>query len=393
MNRLSKILLGVLVVQLAILAVVLSVSGEQRPSRPQPLLAGFDAAKVTRVQIFPAKDDQAGVTAQPPTPPIDLVKRGESWVVASSHDYPALSTPITDLLSKLGGLTHAGAIARGAARAKQLGVADEDYQRKVVLTIGGKDVALLVGNPVGSRQTAVRLGSDAAVMAVSNLSPWAIDAQLRTWVTPTYAEVPRDQISQVLVQRDGQSVQLLKDGGQWKVQVDGAPVVPAAGEVVDQAVVDEVLGQVSNVELTAVADPKAAEGKVKATISVWTAAPAPAPGADVPAAGSAAGAAAGSGSAAAAPPAAPAVGSSAAPALVFTVVERAASFVVNKRGATHAVEVDGGRLRATVELSSAKLLKKESKPAAPAPGAAAAPAAAAPGPALAPDQVPGLVSP
>ncbi|MBK7535239.1 MAG: DUF4340 domain-containing protein [Myxococcales bacterium] len=279
MNRLNKILSGLLAVQLAITGLVMSSTGGVTPPRPAPVLPGLDVAKVTRLQVFPSSGDQRGVTASPPVGAVDLVKRGEGWVLSSGHDYPAESTPINELLSKLAGLTHTGPIARSAARAKQLGVAEEDYQRKVVLTVDGKEHALLVGEAVGGRQTAVRLGAVPEVMAVSGLSAWAIDPQVRTWVKPVYSEVARDQLSQVLVQRDGDSVELTKDGGQWKLTSAGAPVTLGTGEVLDVQAVEEVLGQVSRVELTSIGDPKLAGSKALATISVWTTPPKSAEGA------------------------------------------------------------------------------------------------------------------
>lgn len=373
MNRVNKILLGALVAQLALLVLVWTSTGDSAPAKPQPVLAGFDVAKVTRLQVFPSKTDESGATASPPVTPLDLVKRGQDWVVASSHDYPARPGAVVELLGKLGGLTHAGTIARGAARAKQLEVADDDYQRKLVVTADGKDVTVLLGGPIGGRQTALRVSPGPEVVAVSGLSAWAVDPALRSWVSPTYGEVARERISQVLVQRDGQDLQVAKDGAQWKVSLGGAPVALAAGEVIDAAAIDEVLGQVSMVELTSVADKKLTEGKPLATISVWASDPTSTPAAGSPSRG-------------AAPAGASAAGASVAPAMVLTVFEHQGNYVVERRGASHAVVVDGHRLRATVELSRAKLVKKESKPA-----AVAAPAPA--GAPLSPEQIPGLTRP
>lgn len=378
MNRLNKILLVVLVVQIAIAVLVLSQGGGDKPARPQPLLAGFDAAKVTSLELSPARDPAAAPS--PTDRPIALAKRGEGWVVTSSQDYPAQQTPVTELLTKLGGLLRAQPVASSVARHKQLGVADDAYERKVVLTLEGKPVTLYVGRPIGGRQTAVRLGDRPDVYAVSGLNSWSIDPQLRTWVDGAYASVAQGQIGKVLVQRPDGGLQLEHDGAQWKpLAVDGAPIKIAAGEAVEQAAIDEVLGQLSRVELVDVAPPAPPPEPALATITVWTKPAAPAP-AD-PAAPAAPAAPGTDPAAPATPPAAPAPAPAAseasevssAPAFVLTVAAGPAGssqYWVRKQGDTRAVLVDESRLRATVELARDKVVKKPS--AAPAPAAPAA---------------------
>lgn len=390
MTRLNKILLALLAGQLVLAALVLSRGGPDAPVRAQPLLPGFDAAAVTRLQLFPELDPQTPPAAgAAPQKPIDLVKRGDAWVVASAFDYPAQTAPITELLGKLGGLTRTSPIASQPARHKQLEVADAAYLRKVIVTAGGKDLVLFVGSAVGARQTAVRVGGTNDVFAVNNLTAWGIDPQLRPWVSTGYASLTKDEISQLQVQREGESVQLTRDGAAWKLA--GAPL--PAGEVLDAAVLDEVLGQVSQVELVDVGDPKRDAAKPKATITVWTqpkgegataspgasgapAAPGPAPATPAaPAAAPTTPATPAAPAAAPTTPAAPAPASPGAaaaplaPALVLTVLEQDGKYWVRKQGESRAVLVDDARLRTTVELSRAKLVQKAPKPGAPPAGA------------------------
>jgi Domain of unknown function (DUF4340) len=392
MNRLNKILIGLLVGQLALTLLLLGKSDPTAPAKPEPLLPGFDAARVSRLQVFPALDPDApkpGTAGAPvhPEAPIDLARRGEAWVLASGFDYPAQAAPITELTGKLAGLRRTEAIASGAARHKQLGVAEAAYERKLIVTQDGKDTTIFVGKPVGSRQTAVRLGGSAEVYAVSNLTAWSIDPQLRTWVSPTYASVVKDDLTQVLIEREGEALQLVREpGGPWKLGNAGAPVALPAGQILDPALLEQVMGQLAQVDLVAAGDPKRDASKPKATISLWTKPPAapdssstaaPADGAGSAAAAAPTGAPAANPAAAvpasgqgAATPAAPA-----APAVVLTVLDDGDRLWVQKRGDARAVLVDASRLRAAVELSRAKLVVKETKP---APGAA--PPAGAPGP-------------
>ena len=91
-TRFHKILIALLVVQLALAVVMLTRNDDSVPSRPEPVLAGFDAAAVTKIAVFAKSGDK---------PAVELAKQGTSWVVASSFQYPADATKVGDLLAAL----------------------------------------------------------------------------------------------------------------------------------------------------------------------------------------------------------------------------------------------------------------------------------------------------
>src|SRR5688572_18161415 len=96
LTKTNKILLALLVVQLLLAAFVLVRSDDNAVLKEQPLLAGFDAAAVTKLQIHTDKGK-----------PVELVKRGTDWVIASHFDYPADPVKVEAALSPIAKLSAA----------------------------------------------------------------------------------------------------------------------------------------------------------------------------------------------------------------------------------------------------------------------------------------------
>jgi hypothetical protein len=295
LTRFHKILIAILAVQLLLIVVVMTRSDDSAALKEHPIVAGFDAAKVTRVQVF------SGQAAQP----IDLVKRDASWVLASGFDYPVEEAKLTDLLSPIAKLTAAAPIATQASRHPQLHVADADFERKLVITQGGKDVTLYIGSAVGARRVAVRLGGDDKVFGVLGISTAAAGNEPGQWVAASYVKLTNEEIAKVSIQRDATTVELVRPAAPpspaagsgsgagsmappspaplakpWDVTVRGAPITLATGESVDDAAIDRLIGQVATIDLRSPADPKRDAAKPTATITIerkasGTATPAP----------------------------------------------------------------------------------------------------------------------
>jgi len=363
LTRFHKVLIALLVVQLVLVVVVLSRGNDAAALKEHPLLAGFDAAKVTRVQVF----------AKPDAKPLDLVKRDAAWVLASSFDYPVDAAKLTDVLTPVAKLSAAAPIATQAGRYKQLKVADAEFERKVVITSAGKDVTLYLGGPAGARRMAVRIGGDDNVYGVTGLSAGTVSGEPRQWVDPVYAKVPVDEIAKISVQRDAGSVALTHevaaapaDAGSgsaaappppehWSAAIGDAPIALAAGETLDEATIARLAGQAATIDLTAPADPKRDASKPTATITIERKAAAKATAAPV----------------------------------VIDVIAEGASYWVHDRSQPRAVLVDKARLDDLLGATRDKLVKKPPPP----PAAPASPSAGGAGSAKPPKAVPPPVRP
>ena len=332
LTRFHKILIALLAIQLVLVVIVLTRGNDNMVLKEHPVVAGFDAAKVTRLQIFAAEG--AGK-------PIDLVKRDAGWAMASAFDYPVDAARITDALGPIGKASAAAPIATQAARHKQLHVAEGELERKLVVTMNGKDVTLYVGAPAGARRTAVRLGGSDDVYGVSGMSPGTFSTEPSAWVDPSYIKVAREEITKVAIQRDGgPSVELVAPPapvaaagsaapiatppGTWRATVGGAPITLAAGEQVDNAMIERIVSDAATITLTAPADPKREPTKPVATITIERKAGA---------------------------------------ATVIDVVADGALYWVHDRSSPRAVVVDKGRLDSVVGAARDKLVTKPVAPA------------------------------
>ena len=360
LTRFHKILIGVLVVQVVLAVIVLTRGDGNLAKKEHPLFAGFDAAQVTRVQVFGAPVDAA-----PAAKPIDLVKHDASWVLASGFDYPVDAAKVTDALTPVAKLTAGEPFATQASRHKQLHVADTDFERKLVMTVGGKDVTLYIGNAAGARRTAVRLGGDDNVYAVTGISASLLGAEPRAWVDTGYVKIPTDEVARVAIQgAAGKPIELTRaaassapvakpvEGDQpppapaehWTATIAGAPIALDKGETLDESAISRLIGAVSLIDLTSPADPKRDASKPTATITIERK-----PGKST---------------------------TSPANPTVIDVIADGASYWVHDRGSPRAVLVDKARLDAVVNADRDKLVKK---PAPPGKGSAAAPEGAPPG--------------
>jgi hypothetical protein len=357
LTRFHKILLALLAAQVVLAIVVLSRGDDSAALKGHPILAGFDAAKVTRLQVLAGKDAK----------PLDLVKRDGGWVLASGFDYPVDQTKVNDALSPIAKLTAAAPIATQAGRHKQLHVADDDFERKLVITQDGKDTTLYIGGSAGLRRVAVRVGGHDDVFGVAGITAGAVGSEPRQWVDPAYVKLSRDDIAKLVVARDGKTVELAHGvppppapagsgagsgsgtgsgagsaagsaappgppaAEHWSVTVGGAPITLAAGESIDEAAIDRLVGQAGTIDLSSPADPKRDASRPTATITIdrkasGTTTPAP---------------------------------------TILDVIADGTSYWVHDRGLPRAVLVDKARLDDVLGVDRDKVVKKPAPPPAP----------------------------
>jgi antitoxin (DNA-binding transcriptional repressor) of toxin-antitoxin stability system len=278
LTRFHKVLLALLAVQIILVVVVVMTRGDGGALKEHPLVAGFDAAKVTRLQVWGSATGK----------PVDLVKRDAKWVLASGFDYPVGDTKVTDALAPIAKLSAAAPIASAAARYKQLHVADDDFERKLVITAGGKDLTMYLGSGAGARRTAVRIAGDDGVYGATGITTSQVSGDAKQWIDPTYVKIPTDEIAQVTVARDGKTIEFARvsapaapaagsgsDAGSaaaptehWTATVGGAPIPLAAGETIDEPSIDHWVGQVATIDLSAPGDPKRDASRPIATITI-----------------------------------------------------------------------------------------------------------------------------
>jgi hypothetical protein len=259
-TRLNKILIGLLVVQAVLAAIVLLRDDDTALAAQRPIVAGLDPKLVTKIAVYD-KDAEA--------PGLELSKTDAGWQLASHFGHPASAEKVDELLTKIAALRTRGPIATTALRLDQLRVGDKAFERKLVFTTPKGDVTLLVGTSAGGRSNAVRVGGTPGAHGVTTLSSWAVDPAPSRWIETSYFEVDRERIVRVVIQAPSGAVELDRGATGWQLTAAGQPVALAPGEQLDTAAVETIVGAVARMTVFEPADPARDASAPTATISIW----------------------------------------------------------------------------------------------------------------------------
>jgi Domain of unknown function (DUF4340) len=283
-NKVNRILLGVLAFQVALVAFVFLRGDDTGIGTLEPLVPGFTGDKVERVRIFdrtsksatpdPAepedeKEDEGDKKGKPGAQPaVDLVKKGENWTLASHFNYPVDAQRVSELLDKVEAMRSRAPIASGKARQKQLEVADDSYQRKVVVTTGGKDVTFYLGASSGQRQTSVRLSGSDEIHGVTGLTAQGVGARASSWVDTAYVDVQAERLASFDVVNESGSFHFEKSDDAWQPSVGGQAVTPPSGMELNKGEIQKLVSRATKIHLSQPADPKRTIDKPLATVTL-----------------------------------------------------------------------------------------------------------------------------
>ncbi|MFH0901934.1 MAG: DUF4340 domain-containing protein [Pseudomonadota bacterium] len=357
----NKILLTVLLFQVGLAVVVHATGGGPRLGKPKPLLSKFDASAVTRLSVVGRKYDSDA--AEKPAPTIELERREGVWHLKNYYDYPVEREKVTELLGKLAGLQSPGPITTSAIRHRQLGVGDQDFERKLVIASSAGEATLFLGNSPGFRRTHMRLAGENQVHAVPGLSAWEVSTEARGWIDTTYLKTPEDQVVTLEVTNAAGTFVLNRQANkEWSATVPPEATPP---EPLDQDEIKSLARDSGNLTIEEPAGsaikPEFGLAQPLASVVVTTeeppksAAKSETPDAGVAEAASATGTTA--------PAAAAAAAATTAPGRRETIryavgVEKDGRYYVKAEGKSQVVLVSSWSLRRLVELNADKLRKK-----------------------------------
>jgi hypothetical protein len=192
-----------------------------------PLLA-FDPKSIQVLRI-----DGKGDTGETAV----VISRGaQGWVLADLGDFPAEGSKVDALLTKLAALKRPMPVATSKEALKRHKVADEDYERRVVLESDGKPVAtLLLGDSPGPRRQFARPAEDPAVYDL-DLALYDVGNRPDDWLAKDQLRIDQETIEGIAA-KDWE-VSKNKDGWQF--------VGADAGKAPDSAAVVNLLGRIGN---------------------------------------------------------------------------------------------------------------------------------------------------
>jgi hypothetical protein len=169
MRRWIPILAIVLGLQVA-LAIALGVRSDRlAPTHSDTALVAADLKTVDRVVLDgPAQAEApADKASAPATTRVEIVKREGHWVLPGYHDAPADAARLQALLDRLTHTPRGFPVAKSADARERFKVADKDYERRLVASVGDKPAAVVyVGASQGLRKSTARTAQDDVVYAL-----------------------------------------------------------------------------------------------------------------------------------------------------------------------------------------------------------------------------------
>ena len=204
LNRGNLALLCLLIAQIAALALMVFAGAGAESRVVEPLLADFDASRITALTI--ADDIDASIS---------LVRADDNWMLPAADEFPVDGGKVDELLRQLASLDNARLVATNPGNFPRLLVADTDFRRKLSLSAGDRDWTLFLGGSGGSNTAYARLESQNEVYLGKGISAWDASTQATNWIDASYVEVPQADLLRLDVTNANGSFSFARDADDW----------------------------------------------------------------------------------------------------------------------------------------------------------------------------------
>ncbi len=212
MNRRNLVLVGTLILQIILVAVVLWPRSGAAGEEGQSLFPDVEAAQIVALSIT----DASGET-------INLARESGSWVLPDADDYPCQEGKVPELLIKLVELRSGSLVTQTSASHKRLKVAEDDFERRIEFELAdGSRHQLYLGSSPTFSATHVRVAGQDEVYLTSDLSATDTSTQPTSWVERTYFSVTRADVVGLTVENESGEFGFVKINDDWSLK-DLAP--------------------------------------------------------------------------------------------------------------------------------------------------------------------------
>jgi hypothetical protein len=220
-----------LAAQLALLAVMHASARKDGDAEGDVPLLTFDPSSIDTLRI----EDGEGEA-------VELALKEGKWVLPGLDDYPAEQKKTDAMLEKLSSLERGWPVATTAGAARRFRVADEDFERKIVLNGNGSQItAIVLGSSPGFRRIHARAAGENEIYSVA-FSAFEAGVDPADWIDRRVLALKRDDIRRVELPEVTISIE------------DGKPAIEGLGEGESVAItkVDALLGKLSTLEIQSV---------------------------------------------------------------------------------------------------------------------------------------------
>ena len=206
MNRLQKILTGLLIVQIGLAGFILWPKS-RAGGDISPLLENFDPRSVLSLVI---EDNEGSL--------VELSRAGDSWLLSSGGNYPADGSKITPILENLAKVQTGRLVTRTDASHAPLSVAEQDFLRKItLLMLDGEKWEVFVGTTAGGNTSHVRRGDSREVFLASDLSYFSLSPQASNWIDPLYLNYSDRTLNEIVLENAQGTFRFEKnESGDWE---------------------------------------------------------------------------------------------------------------------------------------------------------------------------------
>lgn len=232
MSNLNKILIIVLILQLALTAFIFWPKSTVQVG--QPLLADFAAGGVIKLTIADNEDNV-----------IVLAKSGDEWVLPEADDFPVQADKVSTLLEQLEGIKSNRLVTQTGASHNRLKVGESDFNRLIEIELaGGRPYKLFAGTSGGAGATHVRADGQPEVY-LANINTFELNAQPSGWIDTLYVEIPQENVVALTLENENGTFEFTKEGDSW------AMLDLAEGEIFNEGGLTGMLTNAATVRMTA----------------------------------------------------------------------------------------------------------------------------------------------
>jgi hypothetical protein len=213
MTKTNQILSVALVLQVVLIAATtFGGSRESAVLKPTKVFDGFEPEKITKIKV----NGDKGVNADAKAKSVTLEKTGTTWGVAEADHYPVDGTKVDTFLKNVAKLTARGAVVTKKAYFPKLEVADEKFQRMVMVTQDGKEQSFYLGSSPSFKKIHLRKAGSDDVVLVEGISAWDVGPSASDWVDKNYLKIPEPDVWGLDLENKHGAAKLEKSpDGQW----------------------------------------------------------------------------------------------------------------------------------------------------------------------------------
>jgi hypothetical protein len=207
MNKMQKILLGVLAAQLLLVALVFWPKSESAENRDL-VFGERTAEEVNRIDVVDSDGNE-----------VVLLKDGENWILSEPQSYPAEKTKVNTMLDDLLAVRYGRFVAENASSHDRLEVGDKKFNRKITLTFAdGTSGTIYVGSTPNTASTNFRMEGDDNVYLSDQLNSYSYGSTKASWINTALVRVTADTVNGMQLSNANGTYEFSKaEGNIWTI--------------------------------------------------------------------------------------------------------------------------------------------------------------------------------